>query len=79
MILGYRLFLQYLESLCLRILDKSKALVKLEEAGMNPLAYKKFTKGIKAPYGIMVETGALPGKWERTTTLYGALKGLYGG
>ncbi len=62
------------ESVVLRILDKSKALVKLEEAGMNPLAYKKFTKGIKAPYGIMLVTG--PTGSGKTTTLYGALNAI---
>jgi len=62
------------ESIVLRILDKSKALVKLEDAGMNPEAYKKFTKGIKSPYGIMLVTG--PTGSGKTTTLYGALNAI---
>ena len=62
------------ESIVMRILDKSKALVKLEDAGMNPIAYKKFTKGIKSPYGIMLVTG--PTGSGKTTTLYGALNAI---
>ncbi len=62
------------ESIVMRILDKSKALVKLEDAGMNSIAYKKFTKGIKSPYGIMLVTG--PTGSGKTTTLYGALNAI---
>jgi len=62
------------ESIVMRILDKSKALVKLEDAGMNAEAYKKFTKGIKSPYGIMLVTG--PTGSGKTTTLYGALNAI---
>jgi len=62
------------ESIVMRILDKSKALVKLEEAGMNAQAYKKFTKGILSPYGIMLVTG--PTGSGKTTTLYGALNAI---
>jgi len=59
------------ESIVMRILDKSKALVQLEDAGMNPISYKKFIKGIHAPYGIVLVTG--PTGSGKTTTLYGAL------
>jgi len=62
------------ESIVLRILDKSKALVKLEDAGMNSKAYQKFKKGIKSPYGIMLVTG--PTGSGKTTTLYGALNAI---
>jgi len=62
------------ESIVMRILDKSKALVKLEAAGMNAHAYKQFTKGIKSPYGIMLVTG--PTGSGKTTTLYGALNAI---
>jgi len=62
------------ESIVLRILDKSKALVKLEDAGMNSAAYKKFKQGIKSPYGIMLVTG--PTGSGKTTTLYGALNAI---
>jgi general secretion pathway protein E len=59
------------ESIVMRILDKSKALVQLEDAGMNPISYKKFINGIHAPYGIVLVTG--PTGSGKTTTLYGAL------
>jgi len=59
------------ESIVMRILDKSKALVQLEDAGMNPISYKKFISGIHSPYGIVLVTG--PTGSGKTTTLYGAL------
>ncbi len=59
------------ESIVMRVLDKTKALVKLEEAGMNPTSYKKFLNGIHSPYGIVLVTG--PTGSGKTTTLYGAL------
>jgi general secretion pathway protein E len=59
------------ESIVMRILDKSKALVQLEDAGMNPISYKKFIDGIHSPYGIVLVTG--PTGSGKTTTLYGAL------
>ncbi|HHH20112.1 MAG TPA: type II/IV secretion system protein [Campylobacterales bacterium] len=62
------------ESIVLRILDKSKALVKLEDAGMNQKAYAKFQRGIKSPYGIVLVTG--PTGSGKTTTLYGALNAI---
>jgi len=62
------------ESIVLRILDKSKALVKLEDAGMNQKAYAKFKRGIKSPYGIVLVTG--PTGSGKTTTLYGALNAI---
>ncbi|MGM0533123.1 MAG: GspE/PulE family protein [Campylobacterota bacterium] len=62
------------ESIVLRILDKSKALVKLEEAGMSKFCYNRFSEGLKAPYGIMLVTG--PTGSGKTTTLYGALNAI---
>ncbi|CAA6816632.1 MAG: General secretion pathway protein GspE [uncultured Sulfurovum sp.] len=59
------------ESIVMRVLDKTKALVQLEDAGMNAISYKKFLKGIHAPYGIVLVTG--PTGSGKTTTLYGAL------
>jgi len=64
----------YGESIVMRILDKQKALVKLEDAGMDSISYKKFLKGLKAPYGIILVTG--PTGSGKTTTLYGALNEL---
>ncbi len=59
------------ESIVMRVLDKTKALVQLEDAGMNPISYKKFLQGIHSPYGIVLVTG--PTGSGKTTTLYGAL------
>lgn len=59
------------ESIVMRILDKSKSMVKLEDAGMNKISYDKFIKGIHSPYGIVLVTG--PTGSGKTTTLYGAL------
>jgi len=64
----------YGESIVMRVLDKQKALVKLEDAGMDTLSYKKLLKGLEAPYGIILVTG--PTGSGKTTTLYGALNEL---
>ncbi len=64
----------YGESIVMRVLDKQKALVKLEDAGMDELSYKKLLKGLEAPYGIILVTG--PTGSGKTTTLYGALNEL---
>lgn len=64
----------YGESIVMRVLDKEKALVKLEDAGMDQLSYKKLIKGLESPYGIILVTG--PTGSGKTTTLYGALNEL---
>lgn len=64
----------YGESIVMRILDKQKALVKLEEAGMDEANYAKFIKALHVPYGIILVTG--PTGSGKTTTLYGALNEL---
>ena len=64
----------YGESIVIRILDKTKALVKLEDAGMDKASYEKFTKSLQSPYGIILVTG--PTGSGKTTTLYGALNEL---
>jgi general secretion pathway protein E len=64
----------YGESIVMRVLDKQKALVKLEDAGMDSVSYHKFIKGLAAPYGIILVTG--PTGSGKTTTLYGALNEL---
>lgn len=62
------------ESIVLRILDKSKAMIMLEDAGMSKLCYDRFSEAIKAPYGIVLVTG--PTGSGKTTTLYGALNAI---
>ncbi|CAA6826662.1 MAG: Type II secretory pathway, ATPase PulE/Tfp pilus assembly pathway, ATPase PilB [uncultured Sulfurovum sp.] len=64
----------YGESIVMRILDKTKAMIKLEEAGMSRICYEKFSKAIKVPYGIVLVTG--PTGSGKTTTLYGALNAI---
>ena len=62
------------ESIVLRILDKSKAMIRLEDAGMSKLCYDKFSEAIKVPYGIVLVTG--PTGSGKTTTLYGAINAI---
>ena len=64
----------YGESIVMRVLDKEKALVKLEEAGMDAESYKKLHHALQAPYGVILVTG--PTGSGKTTTLYGALNEL---
>ncbi len=64
----------YGESIVMRVLDKQKALVKLEEAGMDSVSYHKLLKGLQVPHGIILVTG--PTGSGKTTTLYGALNEL---
>ncbi len=64
----------YGESIVMRVLDKEKALVKLEDAGMDSVSYQKLLKGLQSPYGIILVTG--PTGSGKTTTLYGALNEL---
>ncbi len=64
----------YGESIVMRVLDKQKALVKLEDAGMDNASYNKLLKGLETPFGIILVTG--PTGSGKTTTLYGALNEL---
>jgi len=62
------------ESIVLRILDKTKAMIKLEDAGMSKFCYDRFAESIQVPYGIVLVTG--PTGSCKTTTLYGALNAI---
>ncbi len=62
------------ESIVLRILDKSKVMIRLEDAGMSKFCFDRFSESIAAPYGIILVTG--PTGSGKTTTLYGALNAI---
>jgi general secretion pathway protein E len=62
------------ESIVMRILDKSKVMIKLEGLGMHPSNFDKFSASMKAPYGIIFVTG--PTGSGKTTTLYAALNAI---
>ncbi|MBR7118394.1 MAG: Flp pilus assembly complex ATPase component TadA [Helicobacteraceae bacterium] len=62
------------ESIVIRILDKSKVLVKLEDLGISELNYNRFNEAIRQPNGIVLVTG--PTGSGKTTTLYAALNAI---
>ena len=62
------------ESIVMRILDKSKVMIRLEDAGMSVHNFNIFNEALKVPYGIVLVTG--PTGSGKTTTLYGALNNL---
>ncbi len=61
----------YGEHVAVRILDKSRGILKLEEIGFNSDTLTKFKETIRRPYGIVLVTG--PTGSGKTTTLYSAL------
>ncbi len=62
------------ESIVMRILDKSKVMIKMDSLGMSQVTYEKFNQALKAPYGILFVTG--PTGSGKTTTLYAALNAI---
>jgi general secretion pathway protein E len=62
------------ESIVMRILDKSKVMIKLEDLGMHPENYKKFRTAMDAPYGIIFVTG--PTGSGKSTTLYAGMNAI---
>jgi len=62
------------ESIVIRILDKSKVMIRLEDLGMHENNFKKFDTAMHAPYGIIFVTG--PTGSGKTTTLYAALNAI---
>jgi len=61
----------YGEKLVMRLLDKEKLSLGLEELGISPDELSVFEKVLKRPYGMILETG--PTGCGKTTTLYGGL------
>jgi len=62
------------ESIVMRILDKSKIMIRLEDLGMHPVNYQKFRSSMDSPYGIIFVTG--PTGSGKTTTLYAGLNAI---
>jgi len=61
----------YGENVSIRILDKAKALFKLEELGFQPDALEKYRASFAKPYGAILVTG--PTGSGKSTTLYATL------
>jgi type IV pilus assembly protein PilB len=62
----------YGEKVVMRLLDKEKISLGLEELGLSPGELSKFEKVLKRPYGMVLETG--PTGCGKTTTLYAGLR-----
>ncbi|MCC6445839.1 MAG: Flp pilus assembly complex ATPase component TadA [Armatimonadetes bacterium] len=63
------------ERAVMRILDKSTAMLGLEELGMRPDTLARFRQMIRTPYGIILATG--PTGSGKSTTLYAALQEIW--
>lgn len=63
------------ERAVMRILDKTTAMLGLEELGMSDDALNKFRKLINLPYGIILATG--PTGSGKSTSLYAALQEIW--
>ncbi len=65
----------YGERAVMRILDKTTAMLGLEELGMFPDTLERFRKLISIPYGIILVTG--PTGSGKSTTLYASLQEIW--
>jgi type IV pilus assembly protein PilB len=61
----------YGEKVVIRVLDKSNALLKLEDLGFLEDSYERFAKSFKKPYGAILVTG--PTGSGKSTTMYSTL------
>jgi type IV pilus assembly protein PilB len=61
----------YGEKVVIRILDKSNALLRLEDLGFLEDSYKRFAESFKKPYGAILVTG--PTGSGKSTTMYSTL------
>ena len=64
----------YGEKVVLRILDKSRIALKLEEFGIEPDVLEQVKKAINSPYGLIFLSG--PTGCGKTTTLYAILESI---
>jgi len=63
------------EAVTLRLLDRSQALITMEDLGMGPVMLEGFNQCLSRSHGIVLVTG--PTGSGKTTTLYGALNKIY--
>lgn len=61
----------YGEKVVMRLLDKEKLILNMEELGFEQEDLEKFQKALKKPYGMIIVTG--PTGSGKTTTLYSGL------
>ncbi len=61
----------YGEKIVIRVLDKSQALLRLEDLGFSDDAYKRFSVSFNKPYGAILVTG--PTGSGKSTTMYATL------
>ena len=61
----------YGEKIVIRILDKTSALLKLEQLGFQEGSYDRYEEGFRKPYGTVLVTG--PTGSGKSTTLYATL------
>jgi type IV pilus assembly protein PilB len=61
----------YGEKVVIRVLDKSNALLKLEDLGFLENAYDRFSESFRKPYGAILVTG--PTGSGKSTTMYSTL------
>jgi type IV pilus assembly protein PilB len=64
------------EKVVLRLLDKTKLVLSLEQLGMPEWVFEKFTALLNRPHGVILVTG--PTGSGKTTTLYSALNSING-
>src|SRR5690349_60055 len=62
------------EKLVLRLLDRSRSLITLEQLGFSRAAYDRFHAMLHSPYGMIIVSG--PTGSGKTTTLYAAIHEL---
>lgn len=63
------------ESVVMRILDRSSAMIDMEHLGLNAACRKQLSYLLQRPHGILLVTG--PTGSGKTTTLYAALNQIY--